>query len=181
MTLSEDNAVQIARRQCIDDKECFRKIKSDPAAILLDWEDDGFTTTGTSTITVKARRGSKALNARVKPEGLLRVIKANEPEKKTDAAFGIGRYLIQKVVRSQKFEKLMSKEKHGPTFASLENNLVSNKMLTHAKTKRSDAFFQFTITARADVLLTLTPATIGQWYQRPRVKCQRCDNHTKPT
>jgi hypothetical protein len=78
-------------------------------------------------------------------------------------AVGIGRYLIQKVIRSQKFERLLRKEKYGAIFATLENNLVSNKMLTDAKTTKSDAFFRFTMAARANVLPI--SANIEQWYQ----------------
>jgi hypothetical protein len=121
--------------QCIEDKRCFKKRKSDPAATFLDWENNGFTGTDTSNITVRARRACKALNVGLKLEGLLRVIKANGSEKQTDAAVGIGHYLTQKIVRPQKFEKLMSKEKHGATFVTLENNLLSNKMLTHKDDK----------------------------------------------
>jgi hypothetical protein len=40
----------------------------------------------------------------------------------------------------------LEKEKHGATFATLENNLMSNRILTDTKTTRSDAFFRFTVT-----------------------------------
>jgi hypothetical protein len=109
----------------------------------------------------------------LKLEGSLRVIKANGSDKKIDAAVGIGRYVAQKVVRQLKFEKLTSRQKRGATFATLENNLMSIKMPMDAKTTRSDAFFRFTVVARADVFPT--PSAVEQWYQRPNTMCQRYD------
>jgi hypothetical protein len=97
------------------------------------------------------------------------VIKADESEKKTNSAIGISRYLTQKIMRPRKTETLLKKEKHKITFATLEDNLVSNKILTDAKTMKSNAFFRFTVAARADVLPT--PANIQQWYHQPRINC----------
>jgi hypothetical protein len=167
----------MAMRQCIEDQRCLRKIKSDPDAIFMDSEDDGFIRTGTSIITVRARMACKALNMRLKLERSLLVIKANASKQKTHATVGIGRYLTQKNASPQTFEKLMSQEKHGVTFAILKNNIVSNKMLTDAKTIRSDAFFRLTGAARADFLPA--PANIEQ-YQRLRTMCERCDKHKGP-
>jgi hypothetical protein len=82
----------------------------------------------------------------LKPERSLLVINAHRSEK-TNAAVEIGRYLTEKIVTPQKFEKLISKEKHGATLPTFENNLVSREMLTDAKTTRSDAFFKFTVIA----------------------------------
>jgi hypothetical protein len=48
----------------------------------------------------------------------------------------------------------LRKEKHGVTFATFENNLISNRILTNAKTTRSDAFFRLAVAARADILPT---------------------------
>jgi hypothetical protein len=115
-------------RQCIEDERCFRKLKSDPAAIFLDWEDHGFTRNGMSIIIVRSRRVCKTLFVGLKLEGSLLGIKTHESEKKIDAAIGIGRYLTRKNVRPQKFENLLRKEKHGATFATLRNNPVSNKI-----------------------------------------------------
>jgi hypothetical protein len=90
----------------------------------------------------------------LKLEGSLLVLKASGSEKKTHATVGIGRYLTQKIASPQKFERLIIQEKHGVTFARLENNIVTNKMLTDAKTIRLDAFFWSTIAARAGHLPT---------------------------
>jgi hypothetical protein len=82
-------------------------------------------------------------------------------------------------LRAQKIDKLMSKEKHGAIFATLDNILMSNKMLTDAKTIISHAFFRFARAARVDALPT--PANIQQSYEQSRTMCQRCDKHTEPT
>jgi hypothetical protein len=91
----------------------------------------------------------------LKLEGAFIVIKANGSEKKTNCAVDICRYLTQKAIQLRKIETLLRKEKHGATFTTLEDNLVSNKMFTDAKTMKSDAFFRFIVAARADVLPTL--------------------------
>jgi hypothetical protein len=73
----------------------------------------------------------------------------------------------------------MEKEKHGATFATLENNPVSNGMLTDAKTTRSNAFFRFMVAAKADLLLT--PANVEQWYRKPSSSCHKCESEARPT
>jgi hypothetical protein len=77
------------------------------------------------------------------------------------------------------FKRLLEKEKHGATFATLGNNLVSNGILTDAKTTKSNAFFQFTVAARANLLPT--PAKVEQWYRRPRSPCLRCGEDAQST
>jgi hypothetical protein len=51
------------------------------------------------------------------------------------------------------------------TYATLENNECSNNILVNTKSKESDAFFRFTVAARAGVLPSL--ANVDQWYKRP--------------
>jgi hypothetical protein len=77
------------------------------------------------------------------------VIKANGSERKTNSAVGIGAYLAQKVVRPLKIEISLRREKHAATFATLEDNLISNKILIDPRTMKSDASFRFTVAARA--------------------------------
>jgi hypothetical protein len=105
-------------------------------ASFLDWREDGVERRGTATIIVRTRKACEVLEVGMKLEGNLLVIKAHGPEKKTNSAVGIDRYLTQKVLRPQKAETLSRKIKHGVTLAALENNLVSNKMLTDAKITR---------------------------------------------
>jgi hypothetical protein len=100
------------------------------------------------------RRACKNQDVALKLEGAFMVIKANELEKKTNSAVGIGCYLTQKVVRPRTIEILLRKEKHGATFTTLEDNLVSNKMPTDPRTMKPDEFFQFTVAARTDILPT---------------------------
>jgi hypothetical protein len=64
------------------------------------------------------------------------------------------------------------------TFVAVKKNLLPNKMLMAAKTTKSDAFFRFTVVARAGLLSS--PANSDQWHQRPGTICQRCDEHTVP-
>jgi hypothetical protein len=90
----------------------------------------------------------------LKLEEAFMVIKANGSEKKANPAVGICRYLISKIVPPREIEALLTKEKHGATFATLEDNLVSNKTLTNAMTMRPDVFFRFTIAAKSDIRLT---------------------------
>jgi hypothetical protein len=99
----------------------------------------------------KTRRARKNQDVELKLEGACMVIKANGSEVKISPAVGLGRYLAQKFMRSRKIETLMRKEKYEAVFATLEDNIASNEMVTDEKTMRSDAFFRFTIAARADV------------------------------
>jgi shikimate kinase len=153
MTLSDDMGVWAAMRQFTEDEREFRRIETDVNAQFLDWKERKGASTGTSIIIEKTRRACKNQDVRLKLEGAFMVIKANVSEKKTNSAVGIGRYLTQKVMRPRKIEILLKKEKHGTTFTILEDNLISNEMLTDAKTTKSDLFFRFTVAARADILL----------------------------
>jgi hypothetical protein len=162
MTLSDDTWVRTAMRQFIKDKREFRRIETGPNAQLLDWKEGKGASTETSTIIEKTRRACKNQDMALKLEGAFMVIKAKGSEKKTNSAIGIGRYITPKVVPPRKIEILLRKEKHGETFTTLEDNLISNKRLTDPRTMKSDAFFRFTIAATADFLLI--PANIQQWY-----------------
>jgi hypothetical protein len=77
------------------------------------------------------------------------------------------------------FKALLEKEKHGATFTTLENNLISNRTLIDVKNPRPNAVFRFTPAARADLLPT--PANVEQWYRKPRTSCQRCGRDAMPT
>jgi hypothetical protein len=134
---------------------------------------------GKSTIIVKTRRACNKLSVTFKLENIQMVIETRESEIKTNIATGIGCFLIQKVVRPQKTASLLTKEKHGATFETLKDNMVSKRMLNNAKTTKSDAFFRFTVAARVDVLRT--PANMQQWFDEPRTNCHRCPRQIKPT
>jgi hypothetical protein len=158
MTLPDDMGVRAAMKQFIKDEPKFRIIETVPNAQFLDWKEGRGANIGTSTIIRKTRRACKNQDMGLHLEGAFMVIKVNMSEKKTNSVVGIGCYLTQKVVRARKIEILLKKEKHGATFATLEDNLLSKKMLIDATTMKSDAFFRFTIAVEADILPT--PATI---------------------
>jgi hypothetical protein len=179
ITLSEDDLIQSMMRKFIEDERRFRGIQSDPDAPFLDWGEDGSTRSGTSTIIARTRGACKRLDVKLKLKDRSLIIKAEESEMKTNSAVGIGRFLTQKVIRPQKIKSLLEKEKHGATFETLKDNQMSNKILTDAKTMKSDAFFRFRVAARADILPT--PANIQQWYNQPRTGCARCEAESKPT
>jgi hypothetical protein len=76
------------------------------------------------------------------------IIKSGESELKTNTAVGIGRFLTQKLVRVKKFEKLIQHKLHGAGYATLQNNESSNAILTDVYTRRSDAYYRFTVVGR---------------------------------
>jgi hypothetical protein len=85
----------------------------------------------------------------------------------------IGRLLTQRVIREQRYVGLTSKEVHGATFRTLGDNTVSNGVMTNIISKRSDAFFRYTVAARTDSLPT--SANIHRWYKSAIGGCRRCD------
>jgi hypothetical protein len=127
--------------------------------------------TGTSTLIEKTRRACKNQDVGPKPQGAFIVVKDNGSEKTTNVAVGIGGHLTQKVVRPRKIEILLRKEKYRTIFATLEDNVLFYKMLTHARTMKSDTFLRFTVAARADILLT--SANIQEYYDQPKTNCQK--------
>jgi hypothetical protein len=179
MTLSDSDDVREVMRQFIDDEQRYRKILQCPNAQFRDWGEEEQLGLGTPTLILKKTRACKKLGVPLKVENRQVVIKTRESEIKTNTATRIGRFLTQKVVRSQKIASLLTKEKYGAPFKTLKGNMVSNKILTDAKTTKSDAFFGFTVAARADLLLM--PANIEQLFDQPRTNCHRCTRELKPT
>jgi hypothetical protein len=114
----------------------------------------------------------------LKLEGAFMIIKANGL-KKINSAIAVRYYLTQKAVRARKIETLLRKEKHEATFATLESSLVLNKMITHARTRKSNAFFRFTIAVKANVLPIR--ANIQQLYHQPQTNCQKYNRDAEPT
>jgi hypothetical protein len=105
-------------------------------------------------------------------------ITSGESELKTKTATGVGRFLTQKFIRVKKFEKLIQHSVHGTSYTTFRNNVSSNAMLTDIYTRRSDAFYRFTVVGRADCLPT--PANLGRWFNdRGEENCPRCDKERK--
>jgi hypothetical protein len=107
------------------------------------------------------------------------VVRAEGSEYIVKTATGLGHFLTQKVLRPQLFRKLVLKEKHGATYTTLEKNECSNKILVDLRSKKSEAFYRFTVAARANVLPT--PANIDLWYKRPHVGCYKCQKDCPAT
>jgi hypothetical protein len=147
MTLSGDDKIRDVMRQFIEDENKFRRIESDSNAIFLDWKKGEDPRKGTPMIIARTRGACKSLRVKVKLEDRQMIIKTEESEMKTNLAIGIGRFLTQKVVRSRKIKSLLEKLKHGAMFATLKDNQISNKILSDAKTMKSDAFFRFIVAA----------------------------------
>jgi hypothetical protein len=108
------------------------------------------------------------------------IITSGESKLKTKTATGIGRFLIQKLIRVRKFEELIQYPVHGASYTTLRNNVSSNAMLTDISTRRSDAFYRFALVGRADCLPT--PANLWRWFNnRGNENCLRCDKERKQT
>jgi hypothetical protein len=82
------------------------------------------------------------------------IVKTEESEYKTRTPMGIGQFPTQKVIRPDKFRKLIGHEVHGATYTTLKGNEVSNYNLTDFDTHKSDAFSRFLVVGRADGLPT---------------------------
>jgi hypothetical protein len=165
-------------REFIDNERRYRRIIECPNAQFLDWGEEKQSEIGTSTIIIKMRKACEKLGVTLTLGDGRMMIKTKGSEFKTIAVTNIIRFLTQKVIRSQKITSLLQTEKHGATFETLKDNMISNKMLTNTKTMKSDAFFRFTVASRADVLPT--PANIQQWFNQPRTNCHRCTRELKP-
>jgi hypothetical protein len=148
--MSQDEILRIVMRQFIEYERLFKRIEEDPNAPFLNWKEEtaALTRSEKATIIVKARDACKKLDVMMRLESPWLVFRADGLEKKTNSAVGIDRYLTEKVLRLRSFRKLLDKENHGPTFALLEDNLVSNRILIDARTTRSDAFFRFVVAQR---------------------------------
>jgi hypothetical protein len=107
-------------------------------------------------------------------------MKSGELELKTTTAVGIGRFLIQKLIKGNKIKKLIQQEVHEASFTTLKNNEISNAMLTNIYTRKSDAFFPFVVVGPADLLPT--PVNLQRWFNdRGDGNCRRCNLKRRPT
>jgi hypothetical protein len=172
MVTSPDGAIRAVSRKFIEDEREYKHIARDPGAPFLDWAHEGFTRGAATTIAERARRACFNLHIDLKIREDCVVIRSEESTYEIKSAVGLGHVLTHKVLRPQLFKKLISKEKHGATFATLEKNECSNKILIDLRSKKSDAFFRFTVAARADVLPS--PANIERWYHKPHEGCYQC-------
>jgi hypothetical protein len=139
-------------RQFIEDERLSRTIEWHPKALFLNRKEDGNPRRGTGSIIAKRRAACQKPDLVLNPKGAYLAIRINRSQTKTDLAVGIGHCLTYKVALPWKFKTFLRKEKQGAVCATLENNLVSNKIFTDVKTTRSDAFVRFARPGRADPL-----------------------------
>jgi hypothetical protein len=57
------------------------------------------------------------------------IVKTEESEYKTKTAVGVGRFLTQKVIRSDKYKQLIAHEVHETSYTTLKGNEISNIIL----------------------------------------------------
>jgi hypothetical protein len=172
MLTTSDQQLRAVSRQFIEDERIYKEINLNPDAQFFDWEHEEFTRGRATTIAERARTACFDLHAGLKFNEDCVVVRGEGSEYIVKTATGLGHFLTQKVLRPQLFRKLGLKEKHGATYATLEKNECWNKILADLKSKTSDAFFRFTVAARADVLPS--PAIIDQWNKRPHEGCYKC-------
>jgi hypothetical protein len=108
------------------------------------------------------------------------LVKTEESELKTNTAVGIGRFLAQKVIRTDLYKKLIQHEVHRASYHTLKGNEVSNSMLTDIYMRKSDAFFRFTVVGRADCLPK--PVNLRRWFRYIQENgCPRCGRDRRQT
>jgi hypothetical protein len=146
MMTSKDEKVKKAMRWFTDSERQYRLIREDPSAQFLNWEkEDGRSEKGTGSLIPRTRNTCYKLDVSLKMNDDEMTIKSGESELKTTTAVGIGCFLTQKLVRVKKFEKLIQHQLHGASYTTLQNNESSNAILTDVYTRRSDAFYRFTV------------------------------------
>jgi hypothetical protein len=111
------------------------------------------------------------------------IVTTKESQYKTRRAMEIDRFLTQKVIRRDKFRKLMGHEAHGGTYTTLKDHELSNYNVTDVYTHESDASFRFLVVGRADCLPT--PLNLQRWFNRGPIPgeehCKRCHLQQRPT
>jgi hypothetical protein len=179
MMVSEDDKVRMAMRWFAESERIFRCIEEDENSIFLNWrEEEG--ESGTAALVTRTREACRKMELSLKLIQDDMIVKKGGSEFKTKSAAGIGRFLTQKIVRSEKYEKLIGHEVRGASFKTLKQNEVSNAMLTNIHTRRSDAFFRFVVVGRADLLPT--PVNLRRWFNdREDTNCRKCGLDRKPT
>jgi hypothetical protein len=135
---------------------------------------------GTASIIPRTRNTCYKLEISLKMNDDEKIITSGESELKTKIPTGIGRFLTQKLILAKKYEKLIQHPVHGMSYTTLKDNATSNAMLTDIYTRRSDAFFRFTVVGRADCLPT--PVNLWRWFNdRGNEDCPRCNKGRKQT
>jgi hypothetical protein len=184
MTLSKDQKINTAMRWFVEGERIFRGFDDDPNSDFLNWGGEQ-RNGGTACLAARTKDACKELGIKLKLIENEVVVKTSESEYQTKSAIGIGRFLTQKVVRPEKFRKLIAHQTHGATYTTLKGSEVSNKNLTDIYSHKSDAYFRFMVVGRADCLPT--PANLRRWYpsggpqgQMPAAEAVRDGTRTPP-
>jgi hypothetical protein len=133
MMLSRDESVRKAMRWFAEDERGFRHIEEDLESSFLNWKDEKGKDR-TASLVVKTRKTCRKMDIQMKLNGEEMIIKTGESNFTIKIAVGIGRFLTQKSVRTEKIKKLIKYEVHGASFTTLEKNEVSNLMVTNIYT-----------------------------------------------
>jgi hypothetical protein len=180
MLTSQDGQIRSVMKQFVEDERKHRDVAEDEGGLFLNWADNGGRG-GTASIVGRARqtcqrRGIKLKMGKESDHLIIGFEGQLDKPIKTDK---IGRLLTQKLIRARRYAGLKNMMVHGATFRTLGDNTVSNRMMNNIFSKRSDAFFRYTIAARTDSLPT--PANIGRWYKTNTGGCRRCNWREPPT
>ena len=179
MMLSRDKKVQDAMRWMTENERHFRCIEEDMESNFLNWKNEKGQP-GTASLVATTRRACEKMKITLKLIDGKMIVGAGKSELKTTTPVGIGQFLTQEIIRTKNIEALVRHDVHGASFTTLKRNEVSNAILTDVHTRRSDAFFRFTVVGRADCLPT--PANLERWFgDRDGGICRRCDRARKST
>jgi hypothetical protein len=110
-----------------------RVFEDDPGADFLNWGGDQ-RNRGTGCLAARTKKACLDTDIKLKLEHEHIVVKNGGSEQKTNSAIGIGRFLTQKVVRPDKYRKLIAHQVHGASYTTLQANDVSNRILTDIHT-----------------------------------------------
>jgi hypothetical protein len=178
MTMSREEKVRRAMREMSEGERIFRRIGVDEESTLLNWREESGER-GTASLVSRMRETCKKMNIRMKIIDHEMIVGRDESEMKTKTAAGVGHFLTQKMIRTDKIEEVMKHEVHGASYETLRNNEMSNGMLTNIYTRRSDAFFRFVIMGRTDCLST--PINLQRWFEnRQQRKLQKMRSRRIP-
>jgi hypothetical protein len=182
MMLPKDEKVREAMRWFVEGDRRYQGIHEDSDSNFLNWSNRRGRR-GTACLMAKTRKACQKLKVQLKFMDEQIIIKTEESDYKTKTTMGMAHFLTQKVVRPDKFKKLIRHPVHGTMFTTLKENEASNYNLTDIYTQKSDAYFRFMVLGRADCLLT--PINLQRWFNRGPVPgqehCRRCGLERRPT
>jgi hypothetical protein len=178
MMMSRDEKIRTAMREMSEEERVFRRIEIDEESSFLNWREESGER-GTASLVSRTRETCKKMKIKLKIVGNEMIVGREGSEMKTKTAAGVGHFLTQKIIRTDKIEELMKLEVHGASYETLRNNEMSNGMLTNIHTRRSDAFFRFVIMGRTDCLPT--PINLQRWFKnRQERKLQKMRSRRIP-